>query len=239
MQKQQVFKVKGMQRDASMANANGEFAYEILNMRLMPAEDLSGFSLTNEKGTTEVITGIEGQVIGQCPTNDSLVVFTTTATYNENDEREDGDDRIYEIYQDENAKWTPTLLYIGNLNFHADKHIEALFNYETSKKCPEYIFSPKRFLEEINVWLGQQRDIDKAKTLQNKGWLLSYILPGSTTISKNDEDFAKSIKGVTNVFKWNADGRKKIQTYLQEIGLNNTINESLFATIVKELGLII
>ena len=38
MQKQQVFKVKGMQRDASMANANGEFAYEILNMRLMPAE---------------------------------------------------------------------------------------------------------------------------------------------------------------------------------------------------------
>jgi hypothetical protein len=118
-------------------------------------------------------------------------------------------------------------------------NITDLFDYETSKKCPEYIFSPKRFLEEINVWLGQQRDIDKAKTLQNKGWFLSYILPGSTTISKNDENFAKSIKGVTNVFKWNADGRKKIQTYLQEIGLNNTINESLFATIVKELGLIV
>ena len=43
MQKSQVFKVKGMQRDASMPNANGEFAYEIINMRLMPAEDGAPF----------------------------------------------------------------------------------------------------------------------------------------------------------------------------------------------------
>lgn len=121
MQKQQVFKVKGMQRDASMANANGEFAYEILNMRLMPAEDLSGFSLTNEKGTTEVITGIKGQIIGQCPTNDSLVVFATS----------DDNDYIYKIYQDEEGEWRNKPLYSGDLTFSVDNPIEALFNYET------------------------------------------------------------------------------------------------------------
>lgn len=151
MQKQQVFKVKGMQRDASMANANGEFAYEILNMRLMPAEDLSGFSLTNEKGTTAVISDIKGQVIGQCPTNDSLVVFTTTATYNENDERTGGVDYIYEIYQDDQEGWTGVELYSGNLNFHVDKHIEALFNYETEDIQKVYWIDGINQLRCINI----------------------------------------------------------------------------------------
>jgi hypothetical protein len=160
MQKQQVFKVKGMQRDASMANANGEFAYEILNMRLMPAEDLSGFSLTNEKGTTKVITDIdiEGQVIGQCPTNDSLVVFTTSATYNENDERTGGFDYIYEIYQTPEDSWTRDLLYKGGLNFHADKHIEALFNYETEDIQKVYWIDGINQLRCINLVGEIQKD---------------------------------------------------------------------------------
>lgn len=163
MQKQQVFKVKGMQRDASMANANGEFAYEILNVRLMPAEDLSGFSLTNEKGTTQVITGISGQVIGQCPTNDSLVVFTTNATYNENDERTGGFDYIYEIYQTPEGNWTggSMPLYQGDLNFHVDKHIEALFNYETEDIQKVYWIDGINQLRCINLVGEIQTDNDQ------------------------------------------------------------------------------
>ena len=159
MQKQQVFKVKGMQRDASMANANGEFAYEILNMRLMPAEDLSGFSLTNEKGTLATGITLKGQVIGQCPTNDSLVVFTTSATYNENDERTGGSDCIYEIYQTSEG-WPKDLLplYEGDLNFHADKHIEALFNYETEDIQKVYWIDGINQLRCINLAEEIQKD---------------------------------------------------------------------------------
>ena len=151
MQKQQVFKVKGMQRDASMANANGEFAYEILNMRLMSAEDLSGFSLTNEKGTTQVITGIHGQVIGQCPTNDSLVVFTTS---NDND-------YIYEIYQNEEGEWENKLLYSGDLNFSVDNPIEALFNYETEDIQKVYWIDGINQLRCINI-VGDNINIGNA-----------------------------------------------------------------------------
>lgn len=125
MQKQQVFKVKGMQRDASMANANGEFAYEIVNMRLMPAEEGAGFSLTNEVGTQKVNNiKLSGKVIGQCPTNDSLVVFTT-------DKDNTQLDYIYEIYKTQTGSWTCGTLYKGNLKFSENYPIETLFNYET------------------------------------------------------------------------------------------------------------
>ena len=122
MQKQQVFKVKGMQRDLSMANTNGEFAYEIVNMRLLPAEENAGLSLTNEKGTLQ-IEGLSynGVVIGQCPTNDSLVFFTCDP---------EGSDYIYELYQ-EGETWKLDLLFQGELNFSIDNKIEAIFNYET------------------------------------------------------------------------------------------------------------
>ena len=122
MQKQQVFKVKGMQRDLSMANTNGEFAYEIVNMRLLPAEENAGLSLTNEKGTLQIpkLTYV-GTVIGQCPTNDSLVFFTCDP---------EGSDYIYELYQ-EGETWKLDLLFQGELNFSIDNKIEAIFNYET------------------------------------------------------------------------------------------------------------
>ena len=148
MQRSQVFKVKGMQRDLSMANANGEFAFEILNMRLMPAEGLSGFSLTNEKGTTKVITDIKGQVIGQCPTNDSLVVFATS----------EDNDYIYKIYQNEEGDWKSALLYSGDLNFSVDNPIEALFNYETEDIQKVYWIDGINQLRCINLVGEIQKD---------------------------------------------------------------------------------
>ena len=131
MQKQQVFKVKGMQRDLSMANANGEFAYEIVNMRLIPAEENQGFSLTNEQGTTHVVSGITGTILGQCATTNSLIVFATASTLDSDGNIEKDYDYIYCIEQDGPNSWVCNPIYEGNLNFHPYSKIEALFNYET------------------------------------------------------------------------------------------------------------
>lgn len=121
MNKSQVFKVKGMHRDLSMPNASGEFAYEIVNMRLMPAEEGAGFSLTNEKGTTKVLDlGANLTLLGQCATTDSIVCFFT-GTFG---------DTIYKVYEEDGA-WQYKRLFQGNLGFSVDHPIETLYNYET------------------------------------------------------------------------------------------------------------
>ena len=141
MQKSQVFKVKGMQRDASMPNANGEFAYEIINMRLMPAEDGAGFSLTNEKGTGPIkLNAFKGSIIGQCATLDSLIVFTT----------DHGIDYIYKI-KEVAGEWEVSTLYSGNLGFSEEYPIEALFNYETEDIQKVYWIDGINQLRCINI----------------------------------------------------------------------------------------
>lgn len=162
MQKQQVFKVKGMQRDASMANANGEFAYEILNMRLMPAEDLSGFSLTNEKGTLATGIHLNGQILGQCATNDSLIVFTKDTDF----------DYIYKLYTKPNNNWDAEILYKGHLNFSTEYPIEALFNYETEDIQKVYWVDDINQLRCINLkgqFLREESDnqFDSVKELKS------------------------------------------------------------------------
>lgn len=124
MQRTQVFKIKGMQRDTSMPNSNGEFAYEVVNMRVLPAEEGSGFSLTNERGTfCEISEGsFRGDIIGQCATTDSIIVFTT-------DEQEG--DKIWKVFKGVSDEWDCVPLYEGNLNFSINHPIEAIFNYET------------------------------------------------------------------------------------------------------------
>ena len=154
MQKQQVFKVKGMQRDLSMANANGEFAYEIVNMRLIPAEENQGFSLTNEQGTTHVVTGITGTILGQCATTNSLIVFTTCSTLNGDGELEKDFDYIYCIYQDDIDVWIFDIIYEGDLNFHPSYKIEALFNYETKDIQKVYWIDGYNQLRCVNVAAG-------------------------------------------------------------------------------------
>ena len=154
MQKQQVFKVKGMQRDLSMANANGEFAYEIVNMRLIPAEENQGFSLTNEQGTTHVATGITGTILGQCATTNSLIVFTTCSSLDENGEIEKDYDYIYCIRQNASNDWEINTVYEGNLNFHPNYKIEALFNYETEDIQKIYWIDGYNQLRCINVAHG-------------------------------------------------------------------------------------
>lgn len=179
MQKSQVFKVKGMQRDASMPNANGEFAYEIINMRLMPAEDGAGFSLTNEKGTEPIkLNAFEGTIIGQCATLDSLIVFTTGKN----------NDYIYQIKK-VNTEWQFELLYIGKLNFSEEYPIEALFNYETKDIQKVYWIDGINQLRCINI--AKQPDINNDQQFDSVKQLDS--LPNVTIERTNGGSFTAGV----------------------------------------------
>ena len=50
MQKQVIFKTKGMQRDLSASAFNSEYSYENKNVRVMPTDESTLLSLINERG---------------------------------------------------------------------------------------------------------------------------------------------------------------------------------------------
>ncbi len=81
MQKQVIFKTKGMQRDLSASAFNSEYSYENKNVRVMPTDESTLLSLINEKGNKKSsIAGvgdyIKGIPIGQALVNDELVIFS-------------------------------------------------------------------------------------------------------------------------------------------------------------------
>lgn len=81
MQKQVIFKTKGMQRDLSASAFNSEYSYENKNVRVMPTDESTLLSLINEKGNKKSsIAGvgdyIKGIPIGQSLVNNELVIFT-------------------------------------------------------------------------------------------------------------------------------------------------------------------
>jgi hypothetical protein len=80
MQKQAIFKTKGMQRDLSSSAFNSGYAYENKNVRVMPTDESTLLSLVNERGNKKssiagVGDSIKGIPIGQSLVNDELVIF--------------------------------------------------------------------------------------------------------------------------------------------------------------------
>lgn len=130
MQKVANFKVRGMQRDLSVSAFNSEYAYENKNIRIMPTDDSTLFSIINEKGTKPVdIVGIgnslEGVPIGQSVIDDELVIFTTKTDSDTSDNK----DKIYKIWF-EDGVLNGQQLFEGNLGFNYSKPIETLSFYE-------------------------------------------------------------------------------------------------------------
>lgn len=130
MQKSVSFKVKGMQRDLSASAFNSEYAYENKNVRIMPTDESTLFSIINERGNKSVsIEGIgdyiEGIPIGQAVINDELIVFTC------GDKLQGSEDRIYKLWFS-NKILNGKLLFQGNLNFNYKYPIEAISFYENS-----------------------------------------------------------------------------------------------------------
>lgn len=158
MQKQAVFKIKGMQRDLSASAFNSEYAYENKNVRIMPTDENTLFSLVNEKGNKAVsISGvgnyIKGTPIGQSLINDELVLFTcgddsidkeisieaepsTIGNINAEESTINLDfsfyDRIYKLWFD-SGTLKGKELFKGDLNFNYKNPIEALSFYENSE----------------------------------------------------------------------------------------------------------
>lgn len=80
---------KGMSRDSSISKQGAEFLWDAHNIRLTARNGETQLSITNEVGTTQVVTGnsdndyltIRGNYVGHCVLNDKLVVFTAKEDY--------------------------------------------------------------------------------------------------------------------------------------------------------------
>lgn len=156
MQKKVSFKIKGMQRDLSVSAFNNEYAYENKNIRIMPTDENTLFSIINERGTKKSsISGVGdtiiGTPIGQQLINDELVIFTAgdeNAKYvnitpnvsevsditssiltADIDIDSNTEDRIYKIWFN-NKILTGKRLFRGQLDFSYKHPIESLAFYE-------------------------------------------------------------------------------------------------------------
>lgn len=159
MQKQVGFKIRGMQRDLSASAFNSEYAYENKNIRIMPTDDNTLFSIINERGNKLAnIKGIgdslKGIPIGQAMVDNELVIFMSSdnsiktvqdiisdeaaikdITFKEEltmDIDSDVEDRIYKLWFN-NSTLTGTRLYRGQLNFSDRNPIESISLYENQE----------------------------------------------------------------------------------------------------------
>lgn len=156
MQKQAIFKTKGMQRDLSSSAFNSEYAYENKNVRVMPTDENTLLSLINEKGNKLTsISGvgdyIKGVPIGQALVNNELIVFTCgdksildadveaeelsindiTAEEEVVDIDYPFEDRIYKLWFN-NGALTGKRLFRGDLGFNYKHPIETISFYENT-----------------------------------------------------------------------------------------------------------
>ena len=125
------FRIKGMQRDLSASAFSPEYAYENRNIRIMPTDESTLFSMVNEKGnlTTDIENigpTLSGTPIGQAQIDDNWVIFTTSKSLG-------SEDRIYKLWFNEDSKLEGKLLYLGSLGFSTDHPIETLSFYENSE----------------------------------------------------------------------------------------------------------
>lgn len=114
----------GMQRDMSISKQKAESLYDAKNLRFTARDGDTMLSITNEKGTTEVVTNIqiEGKYLGHCVVDDYVVLFTHETGSVSNP------DHIYKITSLMDATASVTSLYNGDLNFSTP--IETLGVYE-------------------------------------------------------------------------------------------------------------
>lgn len=144
--------IKGMQMDLGVSKFSPEFAFENMNIRLTPRDDNTLAVATNERGNKECIIKdtdgnysiINGQYVGSCIVNDSIIIFT-----------QDIVSRIYKLTWI-NDNFISDLLYKGNLSFDTSCPLETLASYETETIQKVYFvdkINPPRF---INIVASQE-----------------------------------------------------------------------------------
>lgn len=152
MKRQQIFQIKGMNRDISPSKTATDqsgfhYAYEIKNMRITAQEDETQLSLINERGNKQYSivlvdnTSFEGTIIGYCTIKDTLVLFTHA---------NDGDN-IYKLEITNDYTLAGTRLYHGELGFTNNMILETLGIYESDVIQKVYWLDGKHQPRFINI----------------------------------------------------------------------------------------
>lgn len=148
MIKQDIHVIKGMQKDISVSKFNSEFVFDAQNIRITAKEDNTLMSVTNEKGTKEVVLKdsnnkaitISGVVIGYCILNEYLILFTTNNQI----------DRIYRL-EAKKDYFEVKVLVESNLDFDFRYPIESLGIYENENIQKVYWVDGKNQPRVINI----------------------------------------------------------------------------------------
>lgn len=145
--KQEFHSIKGIQRDLTVSKFSPEYAFDANNIRLTARDGNNLLSVTNEKGTKELIlkstsgevTSVEGTLIGYNVLNEYLTLFTTGDT-----------DRIYRL-EDKGSYFELILLFSGDLSFNIKSPIETLGVYENKNIQKVYWIDGKNQSRVINI----------------------------------------------------------------------------------------
>ena len=151
--KQENHTIKGMQRDITVSKFSPEFVFDAYNIRLTARDNNTLLSVTNERGTKELvlkdiadnIVTIKGDYIGHCVLNQYLILFTIPSY---------GYGKIYKLYKEEDF-FRVIELYSGPLNLNRNYPIEALGIYETEEVQKVYWtdnLNPIRFINITKVY---------------------------------------------------------------------------------------
>lgn len=145
--KQEFHSIKGIQRDLTVSKFSPEYAFDAKNIRLTVRDGNNLLSVTNEKGTKELIlkstsgevTSVEGTLIGYNVLNEYLTLFTT------------GDaDRIYRL-ENKGDYFETILLFSGSLDFSVNFPIENIGVYENDNIQKVYWVDGRNQPRVINI----------------------------------------------------------------------------------------
>ena len=180
MIKQEFHAIKGIQRDLTVSKFSPEYAFDAQNIRLTARDGNNLLSVTNEKGTKELIlkstsgavTSVEGTLIGYNVLNEYLTLFTTGDT-----------DRIYRL-ENKGDYFETILLFSGNMNFSVDSPIENIGVYENDNIQKVYWVDGRNQPRVINIVAD-----DTAKSHWNEGsfdFVQELELRETVTVERND-----------------------------------------------------
>lgn len=121
--KQDFHVFQGMRQDNHPIRQESKYLWEAHNIRFTARDDNTLLSMTNERGTKELLD-INGIYVGHCIVGDYLVVFTRYIQL-------DGTktNHIYRLKRN-NEEWENILIYEGELNINTDSPIQTLGVYE-------------------------------------------------------------------------------------------------------------
>lgn len=133
MMKENTHIFQGLKRDTHQIRQDSKFLWNAHNIRLTNREDNTLISLTNEKGTSDILATLNGYYVGHCVLGNYLVVFTAQKNGLEN--------YIYRIKKVDDNYETIILYYKSDpgkdingvsIGWSPENPIETLGNVETN-----------------------------------------------------------------------------------------------------------